>query len=93
LDLNWSQPGREFDLSDRQQRAQVYEIVLREGTGTDVSTYVDGALLADIWPELILPIAIRREWQPLIDAARGQPAAPHGVFRDVRGVIQATRDS
>lgn len=75
LHLNWSQPGRQFDLSDRRQRARVYEIVLREGTGEDIRRYVDGALLADLWPELVLPAGVRREWQPLIDGTRGHPAA------------------
>jgi transcriptional regulator with XRE-family HTH domain len=75
LHLNWSQPGREFDLADRRQRARVYEIVLREGTGQDIAEYIDGALLIDLWPDLILPAVVRREWQPLIDTVRGQPAA------------------
>jgi transcriptional regulator with XRE-family HTH domain len=75
LHLNWSQPDRQFDLSDRRDRARVYEIVLREGSGDDISAYIDGALLADLWPELILPAPLRREWQPLIDTVSGQPAA------------------
>jgi transcriptional regulator with XRE-family HTH domain len=75
LHLNWSQPGREFDLSDRQQRARVYEIVLREGTAADITEYVDGALLADMWPDLVLPAAICSQWQPLIEAVAGHPAA------------------
>jgi transcriptional regulator with XRE-family HTH domain len=75
LHLNWSQPGREFDLSDRRQRARVYEIVLREGNGEDICRYIDGALLADLWPELVLPGPLRREWQPLIDAARSHVVA------------------
>lgn len=75
LRLNWSQPGREFDLSDRQQRARVYEIVLREAAGEDIRYYIDGALLADLWPELVLPPGVRRAWQPLIDAVRGHEAA------------------
>jgi transcriptional regulator with XRE-family HTH domain len=74
LHLNWSQPGREYDLSDRRQRARVYEIVLREGTGEDISEFVDGALLVDLWPDLILPAALRRAWQPLIDTAQGNTA-------------------
>ena len=74
LHLNWSQRGREYDLSDRRQRARVYEIVLREGTGQDISDYVDGALLVDLWPDLILPAPLRRAWQPLIDTARGKTA-------------------
>ena len=75
LHLNWSQPGREFDLADRRQRARVYEIVLREGTGQDIAEHVDGTLLVDLWPDLILPAKIRGEWQPLIDAVRGHPKA------------------
>jgi transcriptional regulator with XRE-family HTH domain len=74
LHLSWSQPGREYDLSDRHQRARVYEIVLREGTSQDISHYVDGALLVDLWPDLILPAPLRRAWQPLIDAVRGNTA-------------------
>jgi transcriptional regulator with XRE-family HTH domain len=75
LHLNWSQPGREFDLSDRRQRARVYEIVLREGNSQDIGEYIDGALLADLWEVLILPVQLRRAWQPLIDAAVGHMAA------------------
>ncbi len=75
LHLNWSQQGREFDLGDRNQRARVYETVLREGTGQDIAEYVDGALLIDLWPDLILPALVRREWQPLVDTIRRQPAA------------------
>lgn len=75
LHLNWTQPGREFDLADRRQRARVYEIVLREGTPRDITDYVDGALLVDLWPDLILPAEVRRAWEPLIGAVRGRPAA------------------
>lgn len=62
LHLNWSDPERRYDLRDRRQRARVYEIVLREGRPEDVLTYVDGALLIDLWDELVLPTAIRQAW-------------------------------
>ncbi len=62
LHLNWSDRARRYDLRDRRQRARVYEIVLREGRPDDVLTYVDGALLADLWDELVLPRAIRTAW-------------------------------
>jgi len=75
LHLNWSQPGREFDLANRQQRMRVYEIVIREGTAEDVARYIDGALLVDLWPDLVLPAGLRREWQPLIDAVYVPDAA------------------
>ena len=69
LHLNWSAPERTFDLADRQQRARVYEIVLREGTADDILTYIDGALLVDVWPELVLPTDVRQAWAPIIHGA------------------------
>jgi hypothetical protein len=32
-------------------------------------------LLANLWPDLILPAQLRRAWQPLIDTVRGNTAA------------------
>jgi hypothetical protein len=75
LYLNWSEPDRDYDLSDRRERARVYEIVLREGTAQDISDYVDGALLVDLWPDMVVPAQLQRAWQPLIDAVR-QNTAP-----------------
>lgn len=66
LTLNWSQPGRVFRLADRAQRARLYEIVLREGSAIDVLSYVDGALLADLWAEIVLPRGLRAAWAPLV---------------------------
>lgn len=66
LHLNWSEPGRTFDLRDRRQRARVYEIVLREGAEDGVLAYVDGALLVDLWPDLVLSRDIRAAWDPVI---------------------------
>lgn len=66
LHLNWSDRGRRFDMRDRRQRARVYEIVLREGGPDDVLSYIDGALLIDLWDELVLPPAIRTAWHPVV---------------------------
>lgn len=68
--LNWSSPGRRFDLRDRAQRARVYEIVLREGTPEDVLAYVDGALLIDLWDDLVISRDIRAAWTPLVNDSR-----------------------
>lgn len=68
LRLNWSQPGRSFNLANRSERARVYEAVLTEGLPEDVLQYVDGALLVDSWEGLVLPRAVRAAWQPLISA-------------------------
>jgi len=70
LHLDWSPPGRSADLADRQQRARVYEVVLREGRPADIESIVDGALLVDLWDEIVLPGRLRMAWQPVIDATR-----------------------
>jgi len=36
LHVFWSGPGRMWDLDDKRQKAQVYELVLTEGTEEDV---------------------------------------------------------
>ncbi len=69
LHLNWSQPRRTFRLAERAQRARAYEIVVREGGPEDLAAYIDGALLVDLWDELVLPRNIRQAWTPLIAAA------------------------
>lgn len=66
LHLNWSEPGRTSHLSDRGQRARVYEVVLREGTPDDIRSFIDGALLVDLWDELVLPRLLRSAWDPVI---------------------------
>ena len=73
LRLNWSAPGRVFDLRSRADRAPVYETVLQEGRPADILAYVDGALLADLWDELVLPRAVRFAWAPLV-ASSGRAA-------------------
>src|SRR5215467_3589427 len=40
LHLNWSAPGRLFDLASRADRARVYEVVLQEGRPADIMAYV-----------------------------------------------------
>jgi transcriptional regulator with XRE-family HTH domain len=75
LHLNWSAPGRRFDLRDRRDRARVYELVLREGTPGDVLGYVDGALLIDLWDDLVLPAAVRSAWASVVASSSKDTAA------------------
>jgi transcriptional regulator with XRE-family HTH domain len=70
LHLDWSHGDRIVDLADRRQRSRAYEVVLREGTPADIAAMVDGALLVDLWDELVLPRQVRAAWQPLIDRVR-----------------------
>jgi hypothetical protein len=71
MTLNWSDPGRRYRLAERHDRARVYEIALREGAAIDIRSYVDGALLVDLWPELVLARDLRAAWAPLIDDVLG----------------------
>lgn len=71
--LDWSSPSREVRLANRRQRLQAYEVVLREGRPADIQSIVDGSLLVDGWDDMVLPPAVRRAWQPLIDRiSRGE---------------------
>ena len=69
IELNWSQPGHVFRLRDRRQRARCYEVTLREGMPSEIKRFIDGALLVDLWADLVLPREIRDAWQAVIDGA------------------------
>ncbi len=72
--LYWSHPLRPFNLSNRDDRRNVYEIVLREGTAKDICKYVDPTLLTELWDDMYLPSAAREVWQPIIDEMRNSLA-------------------
>lgn len=63
---DWPARRQQYNLADRTDRARAYELVLREGSPTDMLDYIDGTLLVDIWQDLDLPDPIRRAWHPLI---------------------------
>ncbi len=66
--------ARVFDLGSRADRARVYEIVLQEGRPADILACVDGALLADLRGDLVLPRAVRSAWSAVIPGS-GKAAA------------------
>jgi len=35
----------------------------------DITAYIDGALLVDLWDDVVLPRALREAWEPVITAA------------------------
>ena len=67
--LWWSGPALRLDLTNRSDRTRAYALVLREGTPDDIRATVDGALLLDVWTDLVAPAELRRAWQPIIDNA------------------------
>lgn len=64
--LWWSGPPRTFDLSERAERCRLYEIVLREGRPVDIEGIVDGVLLCEAWPDLVVPRGLAAAWTPLV---------------------------
>lgn len=59
-----------WDLSDRDRRRDLYEIVLTHGELDDVCQLVDRQALLAHWTDLYLPPWVRAAWRPLIDDAR-----------------------
>ena len=65
--------GRTWDLGLRPERKGLYERLLGSGTELMIFRWVDAALLVDLWPELELPVNVRKAWAPLVQvAAQGQ---------------------
>jgi hypothetical protein len=71
LHIRWSGPPRRYDLADRQQRARVYEQVLREGNEDDVRRFIRADEMIDLWDELVLPRHVRRAWADWLKRRRG----------------------
>jgi hypothetical protein len=67
VDLSWRskqpEPGGRWGQDERPSR-------FTEGLPEDITKFVDGALLVDLWSELFRPGHVKAAWQPLIDAAR-----------------------
>jgi prevent-host-death family protein len=74
LRLFWSTPDRTFDLDQPSMLQAMYEAVLREASRPDdLARYLNGEVLAAVWPELFLPKGLRRAWEerhPALRAAR-----------------------
>jgi hypothetical protein len=71
--LFWSSPDRTFDLGKPFMVRSMYETVLGQARRPeDLTTYLNGATLIRVWPELYLPKGIRAAWEerhPLLRAA------------------------
>jgi hypothetical protein len=70
LHIRWSGPPITYNLDDPDDRARVYEQVLREGTEDDVRFFIDPNQLADILDELVLPQPVRQAWAAWLDSHR-----------------------
>jgi len=45
--------------------------MLREGMPDDMLGVIDGALLVDLWPDLVLPREVRDAWRSVIGEVSG----------------------
>ena len=91
LHLFWSSPDKAFSLDDPAQRREVYEVVLREARSPDdLAVFLNGGLLAVVWPDLFLPRPVRKAWEDQHPVLR--PAAPAGLPAAVRACCR-TRGS
>ena len=59
----------EAAIKDLERAAQYARQVDDRPHEADILRYVDGALLVDLWPELVLPREVRDAWQPVIGEA------------------------
>ncbi|MEU6134750.1 hypothetical protein [Nocardioides sp. NPDC047086] len=50
----------------------------------EISTWIDGALLVDLWDDLDIPRAIREAWQPAVDLAGAGPVEHARSTRDAK---------
>jgi hypothetical protein len=63
LRLDWSERV-EFHLDDPAERNVMYERVIREATRLDdLRVYLNGVILREVWPQLFLPVRVRRSWE------------------------------
>jgi hypothetical protein len=63
LRLDWSEQRR-YDLADGRQRNLMYERVIRESMRVeDLRAYLHGPTLLAAWPQLWLPMKVRRLWE------------------------------
>ncbi len=66
--IDWSPGGVSRPLADRSRRLVAYQLVLNEGTPADIINFIDGALLVELWDDLMLPEDIRAAWAPVVRA-------------------------
>ncbi|MFD0745397.1 hypothetical protein ACFQ1L_28990 [Phytohabitans flavus] len=61
--LMWN-PNRRFDLGDPDLLLWMYENVLREAIRRDeLRQWINGRVLARVWPQLNLPRPVRQAWE------------------------------
>jgi hypothetical protein len=75
LRLFWC-ADRTFDLDDPGMLRWMYQNVLREATrAEDLTSFLNGDTLVDVWPGLVLPKGVRQAWEDRHPVLRAVAAA------------------
>ena len=61
--LWWSGQPRTLDPVDRSQLIRLYEIVLTQGTTSDVKNFISFTTLRQLWGMLFLPEYVKAAWE------------------------------
>ncbi|HEY3732767.1 MAG TPA: hypothetical protein VGL63_02520 [Streptosporangiaceae bacterium] len=76
-------PDRTFDLDEPGMLPWMYQVVLREASSCgDLSSYLNGAMLVTLWPDLFLPGGVRQAWEdrhPVLRAMAASAEAEAGA--------------
>ncbi|GAA2242918.1 transcriptional regulator [Herbiconiux moechotypicola] len=56
-------PEHYFDLDNESDVIEAYQATLREGRASDQIALLNRELLVEVWPELLLPVRVRRLWE------------------------------
>jgi hypothetical protein len=68
--IDWG-PKRGYDMASDADRRVAYELVLQEAASTEqVSQYVNGQALAQVWRRLWLPRRVRTMWEERLPELR-----------------------
>ncbi len=68
--IDWG-PKRTYNVALDAGRRVMYELVLQEGASTEqVSQYVNGQALAQVWRRLWLPRRVRTMWEERLSELR-----------------------
>jgi hypothetical protein len=63
ISIDWG-PQRSYDMASTADRRIAYELILQEAGSTEqVTHYVNGQALAELWAALWLPHRVRNVWE------------------------------
>ena len=76
LRLFWSPAGRVWNLDNPDMLQAMYERVLGQAIRQEeLAAYLNGEMLAAVWPRLYLPKGVRRAWEDRHPSLRGAAVA------------------